>query len=171
MLRTNVVVGTTTPPGSGAQRCAQAGERKHRTARPARPQARRRTRLNTIAAICVAVRGFPNQSRMSTAPSALAVATRVSIGTAVASANATSARPVNAAMQRGCIVALPPTAGERPKSGPRSTEAGNGSVLRRRSLEVPIPRALNSASRATHQPPTVCAIGGGATPASVTCPL
>jgi hypothetical protein len=29
MLRTNVV-GTTTPPGSGAQRCAQAGEREHR---------------------------------------------------------------------------------------------------------------------------------------------
>jgi hypothetical protein len=31
MLRTNVVVGTTAPPGSGAQRCAQAGEREHRT--------------------------------------------------------------------------------------------------------------------------------------------
>jgi hypothetical protein len=29
MPRTNVV-GTTTPPGSGAQRCAQAGEREHR---------------------------------------------------------------------------------------------------------------------------------------------
>src|SRR5262245_62746993 len=29
MLRTNVV-GTTAPPGSGAQRCAQAGEREHR---------------------------------------------------------------------------------------------------------------------------------------------
>src|SRR5262245_30501981 len=30
MPRTNVV-GTTAPPGSGAQRCAQAGEREHRT--------------------------------------------------------------------------------------------------------------------------------------------
>jgi hypothetical protein len=30
MPRTNVV-GTTTPPGGGAQRCAQAGEREHRT--------------------------------------------------------------------------------------------------------------------------------------------
>src|SRR5262245_5732950 len=30
MPRTNVV-GTTAPPGSGAQRCAQPGERKHRT--------------------------------------------------------------------------------------------------------------------------------------------
>jgi hypothetical protein len=30
MLRTNVV-GTTTPPGSGAQRCVQAGEREHIT--------------------------------------------------------------------------------------------------------------------------------------------
>jgi hypothetical protein len=29
MLRTNIV-GTTNPPGSGAQRCAQAGEREHR---------------------------------------------------------------------------------------------------------------------------------------------
>jgi hypothetical protein len=29
MPRTNVV-GTTAPPGSGAQRCAQAGEREHR---------------------------------------------------------------------------------------------------------------------------------------------
>jgi hypothetical protein len=29
MPRTNVV-GTTVPPGSGAQRCAQAGEREHR---------------------------------------------------------------------------------------------------------------------------------------------
>jgi len=31
------VVGTTTPPGSGAQRCAQAGEREHRTDSTARP--------------------------------------------------------------------------------------------------------------------------------------
>ena len=30
MPRTNVV-GTTTPPGSGAQQCAQAGEREHIT--------------------------------------------------------------------------------------------------------------------------------------------
>jgi hypothetical protein len=30
MPRTNVV-GTTAPPGSGAQRCARAGEREHRT--------------------------------------------------------------------------------------------------------------------------------------------
>jgi ParB-like chromosome segregation protein Spo0J len=42
MPRTNVV-GTTTPPGSGAQRCAQAGEREHRiesTAGTAAPAAR-----------------------------------------------------------------------------------------------------------------------------------
>jgi hypothetical protein len=35
MPRTNVV-GTTAPPGSGAQRCAQAGEREHITDRTAR---------------------------------------------------------------------------------------------------------------------------------------
>jgi hypothetical protein len=42
MLRTNVV-GTTPPPGSGAQRCAQAGEREHiidSTARTATAAAR-----------------------------------------------------------------------------------------------------------------------------------
>jgi hypothetical protein len=36
MPRTNVV-GTTAPPGSGAQRCAQAGEREHRTDNTTRP--------------------------------------------------------------------------------------------------------------------------------------
>src|SRR5262249_19391893 len=36
MPRTNVV-GTTAPSGSGAQRCAQAGEREHRTDSTARP--------------------------------------------------------------------------------------------------------------------------------------
>jgi hypothetical protein len=51
---------------------------------------------------------------------------------------------------------------------PEKYGAGNGSVLRRRSSEVPIPRALNSAWRATHQPPIVCAVGGGAETAIAT---
>src|SRR5262249_35975997 len=72
-----------------------------------RPQARRRTRLSTIAAIRVAVRGSPNRLRMSTAPSAPAAATRVSIGTAVASANATSARQASSAPLSGSIVGPP----------------------------------------------------------------
>jgi site-specific DNA-methyltransferase (adenine-specific) len=43
MPRTNVV-GTTPPPGSGAQRCAQAGEREHRTDSTARPATATATR-------------------------------------------------------------------------------------------------------------------------------
>jgi VRR-NUC domain len=56
MPRPNVV-GTTTPPGSGAQRCAQAGEREHRivstagTAIGARPR-RQRPEATIHAAVC-----------------------------------------------------------------------------------------------------------------------
>jgi hypothetical protein len=47
MLRTNVT-GTTAPSGSGAQRCAEAGERKHRTDSTARPASTTATGATTL---------------------------------------------------------------------------------------------------------------------------
>jgi hypothetical protein len=146
-----------------------------RPARPQqRPQARRRTRLSTIAAIRVAVRGFPNRLRMSTAPSALAAATRVSIGTAVASANATSGRPASTVTLSGSIVGTPIGAQPRPGNGRESMvsrrDPHHTRFFARPTSEVPILRASKSASRATDQPLIVCAVGGGVETVNVIAP-
>jgi len=68
MPRTNVVGTPTAPPGSGAQRCAQAGERKHRTDSTTGPATTTSNAIDPLAALCADLAG----SDVCTAPGIIA---------------------------------------------------------------------------------------------------
>jgi len=68
MPRTNVVGTPTAPPGSGAQRCAQAGARKRRTDSATGPATTTSNAIDPLAALCADLAG----SDVCTAPGIIA---------------------------------------------------------------------------------------------------